>query len=89
MCRGKGVHLRSYLLSRFNQLIPFGKMRQADNNRFKKFCEQNQMTTNLYLQPDEVAAYYFREGADSNVCIDYQDASTSDGIPFTTFHATS
>jgi len=61
-------------------------MRQADNNRFKKFCEQNQTPPDLYLQPNEVNAYYFRKGADSNVCIDYQDASTSDGIPFTTFH---
>lgn len=73
-----------YLLSRFNQLIRFGKMRQADNNRFEKFCEQNNITPDLYLQPDEVAAYYFREGTDGTVCIDYQDAS--DGIPFTTFH---
>jgi hypothetical protein len=73
-----------YLLSRFNQLIRFGKMWQADKSRFELFCKDNRMASDLYLLPDEVAAYYFCESADGNVSIKSQD--TSDGIPFTTFH---
>ena len=73
-----------YLLSRFNQLIRFGKMWQADKNRFELFCKNNHIASDLYLLPDEVAAYYFCESADGYVSIKSQD--TSDGIPFTTFH---
>jgi hypothetical protein len=73
-----------YLLSRFNQLIRFGKMWLSDKERFELFCEENQIAQDLYLLPDEVAAYYFFEGADGNVCVNSQE--TSNGIPFTTFH---
>ena len=73
-----------YLLSRFNQLIRFGKMWQANKSRFELFCKDNHIASDLYLLPDEVAAYYFCESADGSVSIKNQD--TSDGIPFTTFH---
>ena len=73
-----------YLLSRFNQLIRFGKMCQANKSHFNKFCNANQISPDLYLLPDEVGAYYFRANSDGSVSIDHQDAA--DGIPFTTFH---
>ena len=73
-----------YLLSRFNQLIRFGKMWQADKSRFNLFRKENHISSDLYLLPDEVAAYYFSEGVDGYVSIKSQN--TSDGIPFTTFH---
>ena len=73
-----------YLLSRFNQLIRFGKMWQANKSRFELFCKDNHIASDLYLLPDEVAAYYFCESADGYVSIKSQD--TSNGIPFTTFH---
>ena len=56
----------------------------SDKERFESFCEENQIAQDLYLLPDEVAAYYFFEGADGNVCVNSQE--TSNGIPFTTFH---
>ena len=69
---------------RFNQLIRLGKTQQADNSRFDDFCKENQISPDLYLLPDEVAAYFFRANADGTVSIEYQDAAG--GIPFTTFH---
>lgn len=73
-----------FLLSRFNQLIRFGKMWQADKKRFQSFCEQNQIAPDLYLLHDEVAAYYFFEEIDGTVSVVSQN--TINGIPFTTFH---
>ena len=87
-CRRRGTLFQitthsDYLLSRFNQLIRLGKMRQADKGRFESFCQGNDISSDLYLQPDEVAAYYFREGADGSVTIERQDVTS--GIPFTSF----
>lgn len=73
-----------YLLSRFNQLIRFGKMWQTDKNRFDIFCKHNQIAPDLYLLSDEVGAYYFSANGDGSVSIKNQDVSN--GIPFTTFH---
>ena len=73
-----------YLLSRFNQLMRFGWIWQKDKSRFNSFCSENQIGSDIYLLPEEVGAYYFRENADGTVSIDHQN--TTDGIPFTTFH---
>lgn len=73
-----------YLLSRFNQLIRFGKMWQTGKSSFADFCKQNQIAPDLYLLSDEIGAYYFSANADGSVCIKHQD--TTHGIPFTTFH---
>ena len=72
-----------YLLSRLNQLIRFGKMKQSDQQRFNTFCEQNQIQPDLYLLPNEVGAYFFHANTDGSVSIDRQNAAN--GIPFTTF----
>lgn len=72
-----------YLLSRFNQLIRFGRLWETNKKRFDALCKNNQMSANLYLLPDEVGAYYFFVDKGS-VSIKYQDATN--GIPFTTFH---
>ena len=72
-----------YLLSRLNQLIRFGEMRQTDWQRFSTFCEKNHTPSDLYLFPKEVGAYFFSANADGSVSIERQDAAN--GIPFTTF----
>ena len=72
-----------YLLSRLNQLIRFGEMRQTDWQRFSTFCEKNHTPSDLYLLPEEVGAYFFSANADGSVSIERQDAAN--GIPFTTF----
>lgn len=88
LCR-RGMHFQitthsDYFLSRLNQLIRFGKMRQANTEHFNNICKQSQIPDDLYLLPDEVGAYFFHANADGTVNIEHQDAAN--GIPFTTFH---
>lgn len=88
-CRRRGTQFQitthsDYLLSRLNQLLRIGKLGQTDEARFNEFCEANHHDPNLYLLPEEVGAYFFRERPGGLVSIERQDAA--DGIPFTTFH---
>ena len=73
-----------YLLSRLNQLLRIGKLGQTDEARFNEFCAANHHDPDLYLLPEEVGAYFFREDIGGFVSIERQDATN--GIPFTTFH---
>lgn len=88
-CRRRGTLFQitthsDYLLSRLNQLLRLGKLGQTDEARFNEFCEANHHDPDLYLLPEEVGAYFFRERPGGLVSIERQDAA--DGIPFTTFH---
>lgn len=88
-CRRRGTLFQitthsDYILSRFNQLIRLGSLGKTDEARFDDFCAQSGHDRDLYLLPDEVGAYFFREGHDGVVRIDRQE--TAHGIPFTTFH---
>ena len=73
-----------FILGRFNQLIRLGNLRKNNPEKFKKFCQENTHNNNLYLDHEQIGAYYFEEQPDGNVAVKQQDISN--GIPFTTFH---
>ena len=71
-----------YLLGRMNQLILLGKIRKVSMPAFEKFCADYHHNKNLYLDGEQVGAYYF-ERVENRVVIKLQD--TECGLPFTTF----
>ena len=73
-----------FILGRFNQLIRLGNLRRNNPEKFKKYCLDNKQNDSLYLDYEQIGAYYFEELPDSNVAIKQQNISN--GIPFTTFH---
>jgi hypothetical protein len=73
-----------FILGRFNQLIRLGNLRRKNPEKFKKFCQENTHNNNLYLDHEQIGAYYFEEQPDGNVAVKQQ--YISNGIPFTTFH---
>lgn len=72
-----------FILGRFNQLIRLGNLRRNNPEKFKKYCQDNRESDNLYLDYEKMGAYYFKE-KDDIVMIEEQDIRN--GIPFTTFH---
>lgn len=87
-CFNRGVQFQitthsDFILGRFNQLIRLGNLRRKNPEKFKQYCNDNQESENLYLDYEQIGAYYFKvQGA--SVIIEEQDISN--GIPFTTFH---
>lgn len=88
-CFNKGMMFQitthsDFILGRFNQLIRLGNLKRNNPEKFKNFCQDNQQSDSLYLDYDQIGAYYFEEQTDGNVAVKEQDISN--GIPFTTFH---
>lgn len=73
-----------FILGRFNQLLRLGNLRRNNPEKFKKYCQDNKQNDNLYLDYEQLGAYYFEERPDGNVVVMQQDITN--GIPFTTFH---
>lgn len=71
-----------YLLGRMNQLLTLGKIRKASQQAFDAFCADHKWNKNLYLDADQVGAYYFKRDG-GRVLIEKQDLS--DGLPFSSF----
>lgn len=87
-CFNRGVQFQitthsDFILGRFNQLIRLGNLRRNNPEKFRQYCNDNQESENLYLDYEQMGAYYFKEHGTS-VIIEEQDISN--GIPFTTFH---
>lgn len=89
-CSNKGMLIQmtthsDYLLGRMNQLLLLGKIRNKSMDAFEKFCSDHQFNKNLYLETEQVGAYYFKR-QDGKVVIENQDLST--GLPFSSFENT-
>lgn len=89
-CCNKGMLIQmtthsDYLLGRMNQLLLLGKIRNKSMEAFEKFCSDYQFNKNLYLETEQVGAYYFKR-QDGKVVIENQDLST--GLPFSSFENT-
>lgn len=89
-CCNKGMLIlmtthSDYLLGRMNQLLLLGKIRNKSMKAFEKFCSDHQFNKNLYLETEQVGAYYFKR-QDGKVVIENQDLST--GLPFSSFENT-
>lgn len=89
-CCNKGMLIQmtthsDYLLGRMNQLLLLGKIRNKSMKAFEKFCSDHQFNKNLYLETEQVGAYYFKR-QDGKVVIENQDLST--GLPFSSFENT-
>lgn len=87
-CFNRGVQFQitthsDFILGRFNQLIRLGNLRRKNPEKFRQYCNDSQESENLYLDYEQMGAYYFKEQG-TNVIIEEQDISN--GIPFTTFH---
>ena len=87
-CFNRGVQFQitthsDFILGRFNQLIRLGNLRRRNPEKFRQYCNDNQESENLYLDYEQMGAYYFKVQG-NNVIIEEQDISN--GIPFTTFH---
>lgn len=72
-----------YLLSRINQLIRLGNLKRKDEDMFNLFCSEQQHNKNLYLNAEDIGAYYFRRAEGGRVEVVSLD--TSDGIDFRSF----
>ena len=88
-CFNKGMMFQitthsDFILGRFNQLLRLGNLRRNNPEKFKKYCQDNKQNDNLYLDYEQIGAYYFEERPDGNVVVMQQEISN--GIPFTTFH---
>ena len=89
-CCNKGMLIQmtthsDYLLGRMNQLLLLGKIRNKSMEAFEKFCSNHQFNKNLYLETEQVGAYYFKR-QNGKVVIENQDLST--GLPFSSFENT-
>lgn len=87
-CFNRGVQFQitthsDFILGRFNQLIRLGNLRRGSPEKFKRYCKENQESENLYLNYEQMGAYYFKEQGSSVVI---EEQNISNGIPFTTFH---
>lgn len=87
-CFNRGVQFQitthsDFILGRFNQLIRLGNLRRKNPEKFRQYCNDNQESENLYLDCEQMGAYYFKEQG-ASVIIEEQDINN--GIPFTTFH---
>lgn len=88
-CFNKGMMFQitthsDFILGRFNQLIRLGNLKRNNPEKFKKYCQDNKQNDSLYLDNEQIGAYYFEELPNGNVAVKQQDIS--DGIPFTSFH---
>ena len=89
-CCNKGMLIQmtthsDYLLGRMNQLLLLGKIRNKSMEAFENFCSNHQFNKNLYLETEQVGAYYFKR-QNGKVVIENQDLST--GLPFSSFENT-
>lgn len=89
-CCNKGMLIQmtthsDYLLGRMNQLLLLGKIKEKSMDAFEKFCKDHQFNKNLYLETEQVGAYYFKR-QDGKVVIEMQDLS--EGLPFSSFEDT-
>lgn len=88
-CFNKGMMFQitthsDFILGRFNQLIRLGNLKRTKPTNFKKYCHDNKQSDSLFLDYEQIGAYYFEELSNGNVAVKQQDISN--GIPFTTFH---
>ena len=88
-CFNKGMMFQitthsDFILGRFNQLIRLGNLKRTNPTNFKKYCNDNKQSDSLFLDYEQIGAYYFEELSNGNVAVKQQDISN--GIPFTTFH---
>lgn len=89
-CCNKGMLIQmtthsDYLLGRMNQLLLLGKIRRASASAFEDFCTEHQLNKNLFLETEQVGAYYFNR-QDGCVVVEKQDLA--DGLPFSSFEGT-
>lgn len=89
-CCNKGMFIQmtthsDYLLGRMNQLLLLGKIRQKSVAAFDDFCNERQYNKNLFLESEQVGAYYFMR-QDGKVVIEKQNLSA--GLPFSSFENT-
>ena len=89
-CCNKGMLIQmtthsDYLLGRMNQLLLLGKIREKSEAAFESFCSEHKLNKNLYLETEQVGAYYFKR-QDSKVVIEQQELSA--GLPFSSFENT-
>lgn len=74
-----------YLLGRMNQLLLLGRIRNKSMESYEDFCTNHKLNKNLYLDTENVGAYYFKR-QDGMVVIENQDLSM--GLPFNSFEDT-
>lgn len=72
-----------YLMSRINQLIRLGNIRNKDEKLFDEFCTKNEHNRKLYLDAEKIGAYYFSRDENGDVRI--EKLGTDNGIDFKTF----
>lgn len=86
-CCNKGMFVQmpthsDYLLSRMNQLLRLGRIRKVSKDTFDDYCTQYQHNRQLFLNEEQVGAYYFmREGGHVKIV----SQNIADGLPFTAF----
>lgn len=86
-CINKGMMFQitthsDFLMTRINQLIRLGNIRQANNAIFEQYCERYGHNKNLYLDNNIIMACYFYRDKDG---VRIQSMDISNGIPFNTF----
>jgi len=89
-CCNKGMLIQmtthsDYLLGRMNQLLLLGKIRTASASAFEEFCTEHQLNKNLFLETEQVGAYFFKR-QNGRVVVEKQELS--DGLPFSSFEDT-
>lgn len=87
-CLNRGMFLQvtthsDYFLSRLNQLIRLGRLREKNLAQFEAYCEQYRHNKNLFLDSSVISTYYFKREESGLVSIEEQDIT--DGVPFTSF----
>ena len=72
-----------YFLNQINNSINLFSLKTKLKDKFKDFCQKNQLDENKILDPKKLGAYYFKRREDGTVEIKTQNVT--DGIPFDTF----
>lgn len=89
-CCNKGMYIQmtthsDYLLSRLNQLLLLGRIKKQSQEKFEEFCSNRRINKSLYLNPEQVGAYYFKRNGAS---VEVELQNLDDGIPFASFEET-
>lgn len=72
-----------YFLTRINQLIRLGNIKKKDENLFEEFCIENEHNRKLFIDADEIGAYYFKR--DKNGDVKIAQLNSINGVEFKTF----
>lgn len=91
-CRNSGYLFQitthsDYFLSRINQLIKLGAIREKDKDKAALLADRLGIPRAALLRKEDIGAYYFERQADGAITVKKLE-TTDHGIPFATFYDT-